>query len=735
MTDLLPALLLFSLGLSATVAPLTATVLADADEQQRRHRVGRQQRHRARRRAARRRRARCRGRRPVRRHDRRAPGRPAALCLRAQRIVSEAKHRTLTRADPDSLRPAEARVVTRAAEDAAVTAFHRASGSRPRLVALGGVLGHRRDPQPAPRGALRGLPRRPARGRPGRGCAPAPGAARRRPNTTPIVVARDANRVLRGGSWRAKDAVHVPGPRADVALEMPRLSWGAARRWAAVPARAAAPVLGTAAMGAIVGLSGAIVLVAAERPVDPLGPRPARVPELDGRPPGAPSAVAARQPADAPGRPHARAGDPRHRVAGGRAVRAARTGGDRLGRRGGDARRPAARAAAVADRRLQLPALRAHAGAYGAQPVRRAAAHRAATTRRTTARNWHHLPSPYGPLFTLVTEGARAAAAAHRLLGVEGRACWPPRSGCSRSCWWRSPRAGSAARRRRAIALVGLNPLVLVYGIGGAAQRAARAAVPSSAAVALAVVGWQAGTGAVAGTSAPAPAPSLAAGLKPSAALLAPLVVLACRAAPARAGGCGGAGVLVARRRRAASYGGHLPATASRTRLVDAAQRAQRARRARRPAAGSTPHDRHVAHARARAGRRRRAPSPWPGGARWLSGAAGFVMLVAVLTLGWTMPWYVWWVLPFAALARTRALAGACIVLTAWLALGAIPQMPKRDPPLRLLPDAHGGGAREPRLHPALPAMSARATSSRASPPWSLAARALRRWSAPPTRR
>ena len=31
-TDVLPALLLFSLGLSATVAPLTATVLADADE-------------------------------------------------------------------------------------------------------------------------------------------------------------------------------------------------------------------------------------------------------------------------------------------------------------------------------------------------------------------------------------------------------------------------------------------------------------------------------------------------------------------------------------------------------------------------------------------------------------------------------------------------------------------------------------------------------------------------------
>ena len=60
-----------------------------------------------------------------------------------------------------------------------------------------------------------------------------------------------------------------------------------------------------------------------------------------------------------------------------------------------------------------------------------------------------------------------------------------------------------------------------------------------------------------------------------------------------------------------------------------------------------------------------------------LPAACGTVMLVTVLTLGWTMPWYVWWVLPFAALARTRWLAGACVVLTLWLGLGAIPQMPQ----------------------------------------------------------
>ena len=60
-----------------------------------------------------------------------------------------------------------------------------------------------------------------------------------------------------------------------------------------------------------------------------------------------------------------------------------------------------------------------------------------------------------------------------------------------------------------------------------------------------------------------------------------------------------------------------------------------------------------------------------------LPGACGVVMLVAVLTLGWTMPWYVCWVLPFAALARTRWLTVACVVLTLWLGLGAIPQMPQ----------------------------------------------------------
>jgi MFS family permease len=139
-TDLLPALLLFSLGLSATVAPLTATVLADADE----HNAGIAS--------------------GVNNAIARVAGLLAVAALgavvagqfgatiderlagqrlspAAQGIVNEAKDRTLARANPDGLPATEARVVTQAAEDAAVTAFHRGVGIAAALVALGGLLG------------------------------------------------------------------------------------------------------------------------------------------------------------------------------------------------------------------------------------------------------------------------------------------------------------------------------------------------------------------------------------------------------------------------------------------------------------------------------------------------------------------------------------------------------------------------------------------------------------------
>ena len=60
--------------------------------------------------------------------------------------------------------------------------------------------------------------------------------------------------------------------------------------------------------------------------------------------------------------------------------------------------------------------------------------------------NWHHLPSPYGPLFTLVTEGLAPLSlpAAYWVWkgAAAGRRARDPRR------WWPSRRAGSAAPRR-----------------------------------------------------------------------------------------------------------------------------------------------------------------------------------------------------------------------------------------------------------------------------------------------
>jgi hypothetical protein len=62
---------------------------------------------------------------------------------------------------------------------------------------------------------------------------------------------------------------------------------------------------------------------------------------------------------------------------------------------------------------------------------------------------------------------------------------------------------------------------------------------------------------------------------------------------------------------------------------------------------------------------------------RWAPAAIGLVLLAGVLSLSWVMPWYLAWSLPFAALARPRALAPLAVVACLWLGVAGIPQMPK----------------------------------------------------------
>ena len=292
-------------------------------------------------------------------------------------------------------------------------------------------------------------------------------------------------------------------------------------------------------------------------------------------------------------------------------------------------------------------------------------------------------PGPGVPLLQLAPPPVALRPALHAASPRASlRSRCPPPTGRGRACMLAAALGtlvlvAFTARRlgrspQAAVALVGLNPLVLVYGIGGA-HNEPLVLLCSVAAVSLAVVGWQAGTAPWWDVGAGACA-VLAAGFKPSAALLAPVVVLACRRRLPALGGAGSAGVLVLAV-VGLVYGGHLPATSIQDGLVGPLS-VPNVLAALAGHGGMTPHDRTLAHAvLALAAVGATAVVTWR--RSWLPGAAGFVMLAAVLTLGWTMPWYVWWVLPFAALARTRALAGACIVLTAWLALGAIPQMPK----------------------------------------------------------
>ena len=172
-TDLLPALLVFSLGLSATVAPLTATVLADADESNAGIASGINN---AIARVAgllavaahRRRRLRA-----VLLGARRSAGR-ATLSPPARAAVEQARKQTLARADPATA-GAE---VAGAVQAASTHAFHVGIGISTTLVALGRRARPRRHPQPAPRRALPGLPRRPVR-RPAARPGARPPAARR----------------------------------------------------------------------------------------------------------------------------------------------------------------------------------------------------------------------------------------------------------------------------------------------------------------------------------------------------------------------------------------------------------------------------------------------------------------------------------------------------------------------------------------------------------------------------
>src|SRR3954447_14115466 len=130
--------------------------------------------------------------------------------------------------------------------------------------------------------------------------------------------------------------------------------------------------------------------------------------------------------------------------------------------------------------------------------------------------NWHQLPSPYGPLFTLASEplSLMPLPVAFWLWKAVAVGCT---LGVLALVWWLAERLERSPQR--ALAAVGLCPVALAVGLGGF-HNDAPALLCVVAAAALLVRGEDAFAAALA---------VVAAGIKPSFAVVVPIVVLGAR--------------------------------------------------------------------------------------------------------------------------------------------------------------------------------------------------------------
>jgi hypothetical protein len=267
---------------------------------------------------------------------------------------------------------------------------------------------------------------------------------------------------------------------------------------------------------------------------------------------------------------------------------------------------------------------------------------------------WKDVTSPYGPLFTI---GSYALAP----LGVP-TALWALKAiaaGASLAC------VGIVARTARrlgrsavsAALFVGLNPLLLVYGVAGAHNDMLLAAV-GTAAVAAAVAGRERAGGAIG---------AAAVALKPSAALLAAFLVVGVRRrSTALAGAVAMGAVLlvvavVAFDRHAIGFANALQGQQRFVSLHSVPNEVGRLL----GAGGITPAIRAVADAALAVAVAVLLARAWRG-RDWIA-MAGWATLALLLATAWLLPWYVVWLLPLAALAERPALRAATLALCAFV--------------------------------------------------------------------
>ncbi len=270
--------------------------------------------------------------------------------------------------------------------------------------------------------------------------------------------------------------------------------------------------------------------------------------------------------------------------------------------------------------------------------------------------NWHHLLSPYGPLFTLITFAVVPLGVAASFWAF--KAILMAASLGTILLVWKCARLLDLDPVK-AIVFVGLNPVVLVWGLGGdhndfimmflvvlgfylllrgrAAESSAEFDVGAGAAFVAALA------------------------VKASAGILLPVVLAGLISTPRRLlqvlGGMVAAGAVLAAV-SVMAFGLHLPDLSTQGRLVSS-QSPSNLLGLALGKGGATESLLHllslvlavwVLLACAMAWRKRDSLT-----------AAGWASVGLFLTLSWVLPWYVLWVLPLAALSRSRALRATAL--------------------------------------------------------------------------
>jgi hypothetical protein len=268
---------------------------------------------------------------------------------------------------------------------------------------------------------------------------------------------------------------------------------------------------------------------------------------------------------------------------------------------------------------------------------------------------WRDIPTPYGPLFTVLSLplawlsvpaalwAAKALAAALSL-------------GCCALVWRIAQRRGLDPAR--AVLFVGLNPLLLAYGVGGAHNDFLLLALALGAILlALEERAFPAGALAV-----------LAVGVKAPAALLLPFLLLSTRA-PRRAlaGALAGAAALlalavVAFERQALGFVSQI-----REQQQFVASESVPNRVATLLGFDALPAGLRLLFALAFAASVGGLLwATWRGRIDWLT-AAGWATLALLLSTAWLVPWYVVWLLPLAAVARDPRLRAATLLFCVYV--------------------------------------------------------------------